>query len=85
MHSAGIRAMGRLMDRILGTIDLRQPDAPEVIRQHLALLTSRCHWTSGVWDDLGMRWNEVQTVNRHIQELSSYLIRVYLDARVALR
>lgn len=85
MHGAGIRAMGRLMDRILGTIDLRQPNAPEVIRQHLALLTPHCHWTSGVWDDIGMRWNEVQTVNRHIQELSSYLIRVYLDARVALR
>lgn len=85
MHGAGIRAMGRLMDRILGTIDLRQPDAPEIIRQHLALLVPRCRWTAGVWDDIGIRWNEIQNTPRHIQELSSYLIRVYLDARRHLR
>jgi DGQHR domain-containing protein len=85
MHGAGIRAVGRLMDRILGTIDLRQPGAPEVIRQHLALLIPHCHWTSGVWDEIGIRWNEVQNTPRHIQELSSYLIRVYLDARRQLR
>jgi DGQHR domain-containing protein len=85
MHGAGIRAMGRLMDRVLGFIDLRQPDAPEVIRKHLALLIPHCRWTSGVWEDIGLRWNEIQNFNRHIQELSSYLIRVYLDARVALR
>jgi DGQHR domain-containing protein len=85
MHGAGIRAMGKVMDRILGTIDLRQPDAPEVVRKHLALLTPYCHWTSGVWDEIGMRWNEIQNVKGHMQELSSYLIRVYLAARVALR
>jgi DGQHR domain-containing protein len=85
MHGAGIRAMGKLMDRILGTIDLRQPDAPEVVRKHLALLTPYCHWTSGVWDEIGMRWNEIQDLKGHMQELSSYLIRVYLAARVALR
>lgn len=33
----------------------------------------------------GMRWNEIQNLKGHIQELSSYLIRVYLDARVTLR
>lgn len=85
MHGAGIRAMGKLMDRILGTIDLSQPHAPEVVREHLALLTPHCHWTSGVWDEIGMRWNEIQNVKGHMQELSSYLIRVYLGARVALR
>jgi DGQHR domain-containing protein len=85
MHGAGIRAMGKLMDRILGTIDLHQPDAPAVVRKHLALLTPHCHWTSGAWDGIGMRWNEIQNINRHIQELSSYLIRVYLAARVTLK
>ena len=85
MHGAGIRAMGKLMDRILGTIDLSQPDAPEVVRKHLALLTPHCHWTSGVWVEIGMRWNEIQDLKGHMQELSSYLIRVYLAARVALR
>ncbi|HET9143312.1 hypothetical protein, partial [Actinophytocola sp.] len=85
MHGAGIRAMGKVMDRILGTIDLRQPDAPEVVRKHLALLSPHCHWTSGVWDEIGMRWNEIQNLKGHMHALSSYLIRVYLDARVTLR
>jgi DGQHR domain-containing protein len=85
MHGAGIRSMGRLMDRVLGTVDPRLADAPERTRQHLAVVAPYCHWTAGVWDDLGLRWNEVENVNRHIQELSSYLIRVYLNARGELR
>lgn len=85
MHGAGIRAMGRLMDRILGFVDLRQPDAPEVIRKHLALLIPHCRWTAGIWEGIGLRWNEIQNMGRHSQELSSYLIRVYLDARAELR
>jgi len=85
MHGAGIRAMGRLMDRVLGTVDPRLPDAPERIRQHLAVVAPHCHWTAGTWDDLGLRWNEVENLPRHVQELSSYLIRVYLNVRTELR
>jgi DGQHR domain-containing protein len=86
MHGAGIRSMGRLMDRVLGTVDSRLPDAPEVIGRHLALVAPHCHWTSGMWEDLNnLRWNEIENVPRHIQELSSYLIRVYLNARTGLR
>ncbi|MGK8558822.1 DGQHR domain-containing protein DpdB [Nocardia gipuzkoensis] len=84
MHGAGIRAMGRLMDRILGTVDARRPDSPEIIRQHLALVAPYCRWTSGIWDENGLRWNEVQNVHKHIQELSNYLIRVYLNARAGM-
>ncbi|WP_198654731.1 MULTISPECIES: DGQHR domain-containing protein DpdB [Nocardia] len=84
MHGAGIRAMGRLMDRILGTVDARRPDAPEIIRQHLALVEPYCRWTSGIWDENGLRWNEVQNMHKHIQELSNYLIRVYLNARAGM-
>ena len=32
-----------------------------------------------------MRWNEIQNVPRHINELSSYLIRVYVQAKAAQR
>lgn len=84
MHGAGIRAMGRLMDRILGTVDARRPDAPQTIRKHLELVAPHCCWTSGTWDENGMRWNEVQNVPKHIQELSNYLIRAYLNARVGV-
>jgi hypothetical protein len=36
-------------------------------------------------DEIGMRYNEIQNLNGHMHALSSYLIRVYFDARVALR
>lgn len=85
MHGAGIRAMGRLMDRVLGTVDPRLPEAPDLVRQHLNLVAPHCHWTVGTWEGLGLRWNEVENVPRHIQELSSYLIRVYVNARTDLR
>ena len=81
MHGTGIRVMGRLMDRVLGIIDLRTPDAPASVRKHLALIAPYCRWTAGVWEELGWRWNDVENLPRHLQELSSHLIRVYLHAR----
>ena len=83
MHGAGIRAMGRLMDRIMASIDARQPGARELVTADLALLAPHCHWTEGRWDGLGLRWNEIQNVPRHIHELSSFLMRTYLQARAA--
>jgi DGQHR domain-containing protein len=85
MHGAGIRAMGRLMDRVLTIVDPRQPDASTLIRQELALVAPHCHWTSGTWEAIGMRWNEIQNLHGHIQELSSHLIRVYVNARAEVR
>lgn len=81
MHGAGIRAMGRLMDRIMAAIDARQPGAREQVTADLALLVPYCHWTEGQWEGLGLRWNEIQNVPRHIHELSSFLMRTYLRAR----
>ena len=81
MHGAGIRAMGRFMDRIMGSVHPAQAGAADQVRSDLALLAPYCHWTEGRWDGLGMRWNEIQNVPRHIGELSSYLIRAYLNAQ----
>lgn len=81
MHGAGIRAMGRLMDRIMASIDARQPGAAETVAADLALVAPHCRWTDGQWDGLGLRWNEIQNVPRHIHELSSFLMRTYLQAR----
>jgi DGQHR domain-containing protein len=83
MHGAGIRAMGRLMDRIMASIDARQVGAREQVQADLALLAPHCRWTEGRWDGLDMRWNEVQNVPRHIHELSSFLMRTYLHERAA--
>lgn len=81
MHGAGIRAMGRLMDRILGTIDPIRSDAPDRVREHLALVAPRCRWTAGSWEELGHRWNEIENTTKQVTELSNHLIRVYQNAR----
>jgi DGQHR domain-containing protein len=81
MHGAGIRALGRLMDRIMASIDARQSGAREQVAADLALLAPYCHWTEGRWEGLGVRWNEIQNVPRHIHELSSFLMRTYLHER----
>src|SRR5262249_55017128 len=81
MHGAGIRAMGRLMDRVMSVVDPSQPEVAEAVRKDLALLSPYCHWTDGRWEELRMNWDEVQSVPRHINELSNYLIRTYHNAR----
>lgn len=83
MHSTGIRVMSRLMDRIMATVDVRQPVAVDLVTADLALVAPYCRWTDGQWDGLGMRWNEIQYVPRHVHELSSFLMRAYLQARAA--
>jgi len=83
MHGAGIRAMGRLMDRIMSSVDARQPGTADLVAADLALLAPHCHWTEGQWDGLGLRWNEIQNVSQHTRELSNFLMRTYLQARAA--
>jgi DGQHR domain-containing protein len=82
MHSAGIRAMGKLMDRMMGTIDADGAHAEELIRAELALLRPHCAWTAGEWE-FGLRWNEVQNLPTHIRLLSNHLVRAYLQVRRA--
>lgn len=78
MHGAGIRAMGRLMDRMLASVNPRHPSAADHVRADLAALAPHCNWTRGSWDGLGLRWNEIQNVPKHINQLSSHLVRAYL-------
>jgi DGQHR domain-containing protein len=82
MHGAGIRAMGRLMDWIMPMIDVTQSDAGDAVRAELERIAPYCHWTSGRWEELGMSWNEIQNTTKHINDLSSYLRRVYQQARM---
>lgn len=77
MHGVGIRAMGRLMDRMLLTVNPRREGAPEVIRKDLEAIAPYCCWVSGRWNELDLRWNDVQNVPRHINELSNYLLRLH--------
>jgi len=84
MHGAGIRAMGKLMDRVMAMLPPGRTDLVDQVEIELAQLTYRCNWTSGTWSDLGLRWNEVQNVPRHIRALSDLLNHHYLDSRRAL-
>lgn len=78
MHSAGIRAVGALMDAIMLRADSASSPETEV-RNSFARLAPHCHWTSGVWNDLGWRWNEVQSTHQHIGRLRDHLIRLDRD------
>ena len=81
MGGVGIRAMGRLMDRVMAQIDANDPQAPELTRREVARIKDACCWTSGTWPEIGLPWNELQNVSRHISSLSNYLARTYLAAR----
>lgn len=83
MHGAGLRAMGRLMDRLMATVDVRQKAAADQVLKDLSLIAPYCHWTSGTWDELDMRWNDIQNLGRDMNKLSNYLMRVYLREKAA--
>lgn len=81
MHGVGIRAMGKLMDRMMGSIDVETSDAVELVRAELQLIRPVCAWTAGEWPGLGRKWNELENTSTHINLLSNYLVRAYLGAR----
>jgi len=75
MHSAGIRAMGALMDTVMLRTDT-SPDKPAAVRAILMRLAPFCCWTAGVWEGLGLAWNEVQSTPQHITKLSDHLMHL---------
>ncbi|MBI4817023.1 MAG: DGQHR domain-containing protein [Deltaproteobacteria bacterium] len=83
MHGAGIRAMGRLMDRVVTSVDLRDKKLVDRFARELRIVEPYCRWTSGTWEELGLDWDEVQNVPRHIRLLSNYLVRCYLHSKGA--
>ena len=82
MHGAGIRAVGRIMDRVMPAIRLQQDNAVDLAAAEIRRIAPLCRWTEGKWEDLGgVSWNEIQNVPRHIRLLSNVLIRAYLEAK----
>jgi hypothetical protein len=81
MHSAGLRAMGKLMDRAMAAARLDDPKLEQRLRKEIGRLKPVCRWTDGSWDGVdGLDWNEVQNVPHHVRMLTDYLQRVYLAA-----
>jgi DGQHR domain-containing protein len=79
MHGTGLRAMARLMDRVMLTIDPADKDAEQAVRQELGKVAPYCRWTAGEWDDLGVAWDALQNIQRDIRMLSNYLVRLYIQ------
>jgi len=79
MHSAGIEAMGNLMDTVLPRHTGKR-GAKQSIKADLTELASHCAWTEGRWDGLNLEWNEIQNNPKHIRALSDVLVRLYASA-----
>ena len=78
MHSAGIRAMGALMDPIMLRTD-GSADRGVAVRQMLRRLAPHCCWTSGTWEGLGLRWDAIQSTSQHITKLTDHLMHLERD------
>lgn len=76
MHSAGILAMGVLMDRIYARVSPHE-DVKSVQRE-LQKVAPSCRWTRGTWDSLGVAWNEIQNTTRDIRRLQTALVQAYI-------
>lgn len=83
MGGVGIKAMGRLMDRVMVHVDVSAPTAETRTREELSYIADRCHWTSGTWEELGLPWDGLQNVGRHVSSLSNFLARAYVSTRKA--
>jgi DGQHR domain-containing protein len=79
MHSVGIRAMGKLMDRLMSAVNVSDPESPAWVLNELKPLQSICRWTSGTWEEINqMPWNAIQNVAPHLRMLTNFLIRAQL-------
>jgi len=75
MHSAGLIAMGVLMDRIYAR--LSSDDEVGAVQRELERVAPLCHWTGGTWETLGVAWNEIQNTPQDIKKLQDALVRAY--------
>jgi DGQHR domain-containing protein len=83
LHSVGISALGRLMDRMMSSVDPDDPRHIKRVKAELERIAPLCSWTSGSWEELGgIRWNELQNVPAHVRMLSNLLLRAYLNRKV---
>lgn len=80
MHSAGIEAMGVLMDKIYGRI-YPGGDA-KIVERELKKIAPYCCWTDGTWETLGIAWNEIENTPRDIRKLQTTLVNIYSIAGI---
>ena len=75
MHSAGLLAMGLLMDAVYARL---APDADvPTVQREIEKVAPMCRWSKGTWDTLGMAWNDIQNTTPHVKKLQDALVRAY--------
>lgn len=75
MHSAGLLAMGLLMDAIYARL---APDADvKTVQREIEKVAPTCRWTKGTWETLGIAWNDIQNTPQHVKKLQDALVRAY--------
>lgn len=77
MHGVGIRAMGRLMDKVMGSVHPADPELPAHAAAAMKRIAPSCNWTSGTWDELSVQWNDVENTTRNQRLLANLLVRLY--------
>ncbi|CDZ54356.1 DGQHR domain-containing protein DpdB [Neorhizobium galegae] len=75
MHSAGIKAMGSLMDQVMLRADSSATPETEV-REALQRIAPLCAWIEGTWEGLGLQWNEIQGTPQHNRLLAEHLMQL---------
>jgi hypothetical protein len=83
MHSAGIEAMGILMDQVMTKRECMLQGYPAA-RQIIERIAPACRWTHGRWEKIGREWNELQCTTKDVRALSNILVTLERDtARMA--
>lgn len=77
MHSAGILAMGVLMDRIYARLSGAN-ESYAAVRKEVEKVAPLCRWTSGVWESIGLRWNDIESTSQDKKRLQDALVRAYI-------
>lgn len=77
MHGVGIRSMGRLMDKVMGSVHPAHDDLPAHVAEAMRRIAPFCHWTSGSWEELSLQWNDVENTSRNQRLLTNLLVRLY--------
>jgi len=77
MHGSGIFAIGALMDNIMRNINPNDKRIEGRVIKELSKLKPYCRWSSGVWEELGLGWKDIQNISAHKKMLTAYLIRQF--------
>jgi len=78
MHGAGIKAMGGLMDHVMGRANPAAEDLYEHAHREVARISDLCRWTSGHWEGLDdLHWKEIQNTPKSVRLLTNHLMREY--------